>query len=380
MIPTCTLAEKNREFSLQPEKKVNMSIKNIPTFFPRLQTSTLSFSYPDAIRGVYVNGHAAGSEKWNQLISLFHHTDLNAMVIDFKDDNGNLTFRTSKESQYYSISKPYIPNMPALLKKMEQEKIYPIARVVVFKDTLLASEKPEWSFMDGKNIWKNGRKEAFVNPFQKEVWDYNVNIAIEAAKMGFEEIQFDYVRFPEGFESKEKQLRYSKGDFAKTDSKEGSQRVRAVSDFVKYAKEKLRPYNVKVSVDIFGYTATLKEAPGIGQNFLKISENVDVISSMIYPSHWSAYFGLEKPDLQPYQLVDAYSKVEKSKLEKLKKAPISRPWLQDFTAAWLGKGNFQQYGSKQIEDQIKALQDNGINEFLLWNAGTNYTKNVDYTP
>ncbi len=369
-----------RSYSLQPEKKVSMSIKNIPDGFPRLKNSAFSFTYPDAVRGVYVNAHSAGGEKWNELISLLNKTDLNAMVIDFKDDFGNLTYKPAKESPFYSIGKSYISSMPFMLQQLEKEKIYPIARVVVFKDTLLAAKKPEWSFMNGKNVWKNGRQESFVNPFQKEVWDYNVNIAIEAARMGFQEIQFDYVRFPEGFEGKEAKLSYSKGDYDHLNGNEGEKRVKAVSDFVKYAKEKLKPYDVKVSVDIFGYTATLKEAPGIGQNFSKISDHVDVISSMIYPSHWSAYFGIDKPDLHPYQLVNEYIKVEKNKLGKRKNAPVSRPWLQDFTASWLGEGNYQHYGVKQMEDQIRALQDNGVNEFLLWNAASNYTKNVDYTP
>lgn len=154
--------------------------------------------------------------------------------------------------------------------------------------------------------------------------------------------------------------------------------MKAVSDFVKYAKDKLEPYDVKVSVDIFGYTATLEEAPGIGQNFTEISKNVDVISSMIYPSHWGSYFGISKPDLEPYRLVNAYMKLEQKKLTSLKNPPISRPWIQDFTAAYLGKGNYQPYGKMQVEAQIKALYANGVREFLLWNAGCNYTDNVNY--
>ena len=109
-------------------------------------------------------------------------------------------------------------------------------------------------------------------------------------------------------------------------------RVEAVTDFVAYAREQLKPYDVNVSVDIFGYAATLPEAPGIGQNFSRISDNVDVISSMIYPSHWTSYFGIEKPDLEPYKLVAEYAKIENAKLGELESPPVSRPWLQDFSA------------------------------------------------
>jgi hypothetical protein len=363
------------------KRTIALSKKEIPAASPRfVYDSGYSFKYPDAIRGVYVTGHSAGGERFDKLTDLVDSTDLNAMVIDIKDDNGNLTYEPGASSSYADIGRPYIKDPESLLHKMEEKQIYPIARVVVFKDTVLANKKPELSYTDGGSVWKNGRGESFVNPFLKEVWDYNVGIAIEAAKMGFQEIQFDYVRFPEGFEKRDKELQYSTGEYTDKEKDNVQKRVQAVTDFVAYAKEKLKPYGVKVSVDIFGYTATLPEAPGIGQNFSKISEHVDVISSMIYPSHWTPYFGIAKPDLEPYKLVSEYAKLENKKLDELENPPISRPWLQDFTASWLGNGNYKPYGKAEIEAQIKALNDQGINEFLLWDAGNSYTEGVDYTP
>lgn len=380
LIPNLAFAKGENVIPKQPTKQMEIMKKQLPASLPRLKTNAFTFSYPDAVRGIYVNAHSIGGSKWNQLIDLVKNTDLNAMVIDYKEDHGNLTFMPEDSSPYRKIGSNSIKNMTSLLEQLEKEKIYPIARIVVFKDSVLAEEKPEWSFVQGKKVWTNGRGEAFVNPFEKKVWDYNVNLAIEAAKMGFQEIQFDYVRFPEGFENKGNKLSYSKGEYEKLDISDGDKRVEAVTDFVQYAKEKLEPYDVKVSVDIFGYTATLDEAPGIGQNFTKISNHVDVISSMIYPSHWTNYFGIEKPDLHPYELVSEYIKVEKQKLDQIENAPISRPWLQDFTATWLGKNNYQVYGKEEIQKQIKALNDQGVSEFLLWNAGNNYTKNVNYRP
>lgn len=363
-------------------RQVALENKELPASVPRFVfDSGLKFDYPDAVRGIYVTGPAAGGNKLNELINYVDETDLNAMVIDIKDDKGNVTYKTEDpDSPYGGIGKDYIKNPRAMLKKFEDKQIYPIARVVVFKDSLLAKEKPELSFLDGEKVWKNGRGEAFVNPFLKEVWDYNVGIAIEAAKMGFKEIQFDYVRFPEGFENKEDDLKYDVGEYDEAKMSHTAKRVQAVTDFVSYARKQLEPYDVEVSVDIFGYAATLPEAPGIGQNFTKISENVDVISSMIYPSHWTSYFGIEKPDLEPYNLVKEYAKLENGKLKELKTPPTSRPWLQDFTASYLGDGNYQRYGKEEVEAQIKALNDNGIDEYLLWNAANRYTKGVDYTP
>ncbi|WP_347550728.1 putative glycoside hydrolase [Pseudalkalibacillus hwajinpoensis] len=355
----------------------------LPDRLPRfVYDSGLDFEYPDAVRGIYVTGHSAGGSKFTQLADFVESTELNAMVIDIKDDFGNLTYEPKKDSPLaqYDIGKPYIKEPRKVLEELEKRQIYPIARVVVFKDTVLAEARPELSYKDGGSIWKNGRGEAFVNPFSEEVWDYNVQVAIEAAKMGFKEIQFDYVRFPEGFETRDDKLEYTMGKYADMDMNDTQKRVQAVTDFVAYANSKLEQYDVEVSVDIFGYSATIPEAPGIGQNFSKISKNVDVISSMIYPSHWGSYFGISKPDLEPYNLVNEYAKVENQVLDELKEAPTSRPWLQDFTASYLGSGNYLNYGRAEVEAQVKALKDNGIDEFLLWNAGNTYSKNVDYTP
>jgi hypothetical protein len=356
-----------------------------PTF-----VSPYTFEYPDAVRGIYVTGHSAGGSRFTKLLDLVNKTDLNAMVIDIKDDYGILTFRPSEDSPYYKNSQPYIKDISKLLKTLEEHKVYPIARIVVFKDSTITKEKPEWSFLKNGKVWKNNRGETFVNPFLKDVWEYNVGIAKMAAELGFKEIQFDYVRFPEGFEKRDQILTYSMGDYKPAEKVDENgkvigedhvqPRVNAVTDFVAYAKQELSSYPVDISVDIFGYTATLPEAPGIGQNFSKISENVDVISSMIYPSHWTSYFGISKPDKEPYRLVQEYAKVEKVKLLSLQNPPTSRPWIQDFTAKWLGKGNYIPYNAKEVQAQIRALNEEGIWEYLIWNANNNYSNGVNYLP
>ncbi|WP_279326889.1 putative glycoside hydrolase [Bacillus litorisediminis] len=370
-----------KEISLHQTRDFSYENKVLPETVARFVfDSGLVFEYPDAVRGIYVTGHSAGGSRFEELTKLIETTDLNAMVIDIKDDFGNLTYEPGPDSPYANIGQPYIKDPRKMLEVLQEKKIYPIARIVVFKDSELAKMKPEWSFKKDDQIWYNGRGEAFVNPFIKEVWDYNVGIAIEAAKLGFKEIQFDYVRFPEGFETRDDILQYSMGEYQNVNKDNVEKRVEAVTNFVAYAKEKLEPYGVDVSVDIFGYTATIPAAPGIGQNFTRISEHVDVISSMIYPSHWTSYFGIAKPDLEPYRLVTEYIKAEKEKLSQLESPPISRPWIQDFTASYLGPGNYQVYGVEEVEAQIRALNENGITEFLLWDAGNSYTEGVDYTP
>ncbi|MDC3417203.1 putative glycoside hydrolase [Aquibacillus salsiterrae] len=342
--------------------------------------SGLDFEYPDAVRGIYVTGPSAGGSKFEKLLNLVETTDLNAMVIDVKEDYGNLTFKPEEGSPYEDIALNYINNPRKMLEVLEEKGVYPIARIVVFKDTILAKKRPDLSFTKNGQVWSNGNGDSFVSPFKKEVWEYNVKIAQMAAEIGFQEIQFDYVRFPEGFERRDKELTYDMGEYANLELDDVQTRVKAVTDFVAYAKDQLSYYDVDVAVDIFGYSATIPEAPGIGQNFSKISSNVDVISSMIYPSHWTSYFGIDFPDKEPYRLVTEYAKVENKVLEKLENAPTSRPWIQDFEAPWLYSGPATEYGKEEVEAQIRALNENGINEFLIWNAGNNYSEGVDYTP
>lgn len=342
--------------------------------------ASLQFDKPDAVRGIYLTGHSAGGERFDKLVDLINNTDLNSMVIDIKDDYGNLTYEPDKNSDLADFGQAYINEPKKVLKELEKEEIYPIARVVVFKDSVLAEDDPDLSFKSGDEVWENGKDEAFVSPFKKEVWKHNVEVAKEAAEMGFQEIQFDYVRFPEGFENLADELSYDKGDYEDIDDSVEA-RVKAVTDFVAYAEKELKEYDIDVSVDIFGYTAAVDNAPGIGQDLVQIGEHIDVLSSMIYPSHWGeGSLDISKPDLEPYKTIQHYTVKEKEKLFRMDDPPVSRPWIQDFTASWLGDGNYKAYGKEDVEAQIRALNEAGIDEFLLWNASNNYTENVDYQP
>ncbi|MDR9857402.1 putative glycoside hydrolase [Paenibacillus sp. VCA1] len=325
------------------------------------------------VKGVYVTAYSAGGSRMNQLLDLVDQTDLNAMVIDIKDDAGYITYKTDNpELIKKGNPQPFIRDIHGLMDRLKQHDVYPIARVVVFKDTVLAKKRPDLSFVnqDG-TVWKNGKGDSFVNPFSKEVWDYNVEIAKEAAKLGFKEIQFDYVRFPEGFEKRADSLKYVKN---------GKTRVETVADFVQYARKQLAPMGVRVSVDIFGYAASVPAAEGIGQDFNKISANVDVISPMVYPSHYTqGWFGAKDPDKEPYRTIKGSMTDTFKKLAPLAdQKPIVRPWIQDFTASWLGSGHYIKYGKTQVEEQIRALKDMHIDEYLLWNATNRYSQGVQY--
>ncbi len=324
------------------------------------------------IRGVYASAHTANGARMQSILQLLEETELNAIVIDIKEDEGYVTYETGNpEIEQYGTTKRIIRDIGHVMDQLEQRNIYPIARIVVFKDKVLARQKPEWSFLnpDG-TLWANNRGEHFVNPYIKEIWEYNVEVAKQAVQAGFKEIQFDYVRFPEGFEQRADRLIYERDDTMS--------RTEAITEFVRYAREQLNPLGVRVSVDIFGYAASVPAAEGIGQDFNEISKYVDVISPMVYPSHYGpGWFGVNVPDAQPYTtiynaMIDTHRKLEQIKEVK----PIIRPWIQDFTATWVR--GYIPYGKKEVEEQIRALYDTGIEEFLLWNASNVYTEGVDY--
>ncbi len=330
---------------------------------------------PDApkVKGIYVTAYSAGGSRMEQLLALLDKTELNSMVIDIKDDTGYITYKTDNvELQQLGHPQSFIGDIHKLMERLKKHEVYPIARIVVFKDSILAKKKPGLSFVNADgSIWTNKGGDSFVNPYNEDVWKYNVDIAKEAAKLGFKEIQFDYVRFPEGFEKRADSLKYTKSK---------RPRVEIIADFVKYAQAELEPLGVRVSVDIFGYAASVPAAEGIGQDFVKISKNVDVISPMIYPSHYSTgWFDVKDPDKNPYatikgSMVDTHKKLDPLGSYK----PIIRPWIQDFTASWLGSGHYVKYGKLQVEDQIRALKDENVEEYLLWNANNRYTSGVDY--
>lgn len=330
---------------------------------------------PDApkVKGVYATAHSAGGARLETLLKLLDDTELNAIVVDIKDDFGYITYDTGNEElNAMGTTKKIIKDLPGLVSRLQEHKVYPIARIVVFKDTVLAAQKPELSFKnpDG-TLWNNGKTkpDSFVNPYRKEVWDYNVAVAKEAAKAGFKEIQFDYVRFPEGFEKRADTLIYDKDERSRVD---------AVTSFVQYAREQLAPLGVRTSVDIFGYAASVPAAEGIGQDFVKIAQNTDVLSAMIYPSHYSTgWFGQKVPDAAPYATINGASVDTNKKLDPIGSLkPVIRPWIQDFTASWVP--GYIKYGKHEIEEQIRALKDNGVEEYLLWNAVNTYTSGVDY--
>lgn len=338
--------------------------------------------YPeDGVKGLYFNSYSVNDPAtFDKIIGLIEDTRLNAVVIDIKDDWGNVTMNFETDDEDITYSKIDIIDPESFIEDMHDRGIYVIGRITTFKDSIITEKHPDWGFtLEDGSLWKNGAEEAFMNPFLNEVQNYDIKIAKLAAKAGFDEIQFDYVRFAEGFETFGDTLEYSRGEYENADMEEGDKRVSAITGFVKRAREELQELNVPISIDVFGYALQVGRADGIGQDFGEMSNQTDIMSSMIYPSHWGAWsFDIEKPDLEPYELVKRYLAAEQEYLSNIEHKPLSRPWIQDFTATWIGEGNWMEYDKEAVEAQIQAIYDSGQQEFLLWNASSDYTMDVEY--
>lgn len=346
--------------------------------------SDVNIAYPkDGVKGIYLSAYGMGQPQLlEKNLKMVDETGLNSVVIDVKSDWGSIATPLAVKDDLVNKNVDQTFDGQALMKRLEQSQIYPIARITTFKDNTVTEQHPEWSFRDSNNqVWTDAGGQSFLNPFNKDAWAYIVDIAKGAAQLGFKDIQFDYVRFPEGFETFSESLNYDMGDYAQYGKGSVEARQHAIADFLNYANKELREYGVDVSADLFGYVATTKSAPGIGQNYMMMAQQVDHISGMIYPSHWQAGdFGYPAPDKEPYGVVDQYIQVEKANLKALGDAATQkpRPWLQAFTAEYLGSGMYMEYDTKAVQDQIDALADNDIHEYLLWNAANEYDANVNY--
>lgn len=316
---------------------------------------------PGGVKGIYLTGWTAGTKNhFNHLVGMVDRTELNAMVIDIKDD-GNVTYGANVPLvKEIGVNRHMVANMDKLMATLKEHDIFPIARIVCFRDTPLAEARPNMAVLapNGK-VWHDKTGHAWLNPYSKAAWDYNVDLALDAIKRGFKEIQFDYVRFPS--EGKLSILKYP------GKPKNGLRRDQ-ISAFVKYAGEKIRAQGAWFSADVFGLTSLVDHDMGIGQTRTNVAKHVDYLCPMVYPSHYAlGEYHIPNPNKAPYKIVHLSVGDAKKRLKDVPTCKL-RPWLQDFSLHGV------HYGPAQVKAQIKALRDLNLHEFLLWNAGCKYTE------
>lgn len=322
------------------------------------------------VKGLYLTGWTAGSsEKMEQFIRLVDETELNAFVIDIKNDDGIVSYasKVPEVIQNGTFEKKFDPGK--LLKTLHDKGIYVIGRVVCFRDPAFSKKNPDRAVKhtDG-GLWKEEKKDAeitWLNPYDKRNWTYVLDIAKEAAALGFDEIQFDYIRFPYGDRSK---MDFGAKGFVKHE---------VINEFLALARKEIP--EVPLSADIFGIVCVSPEdTEDIGQYLELIGKDMDFISPMTYPALYARgqiVNGVKfpNPDLEPYDVVYQTLVMAKKRLSQVEdyRAEV-RPFLQAFTASWLVKGSWQTYSAKQYRQQIKAVEDAGYEQWIFWDANNRY--------
>jgi len=358
-----TQSDKNGSFFIK-SKENQYHIKAIgykPYAFSNDVNTTTFKLQPIQVKALYLTfwGASNNSKTLKKILNLIEKTEVNAIVVDVKNEYGSTQFWTSfKQANSYGAHKKRTNrNIKKFMKMLKEKGIYTIARIVTFKDELQASNNPDYAIKknDAKHsIWRNHDNMAWVDPFDKRSHNYAISIAEEAAKVGYDEINFDYIRFPA-----KKGLVYSKKSTQKS-------RIKAIENFLDEAKRRLRKYGVFISVDTYGNICWAKDDNGIGQTVGSLAAHADYLAPMLYPSGFSSgSFYFKYPSEYPYEVVYRSIKHIQSQVPSKK----VRPWLQFFKDYTRRK---KAYEKKEIQAQIKATEDIGTNGWMMWSPSSKY--------
>jgi hypothetical protein len=327
---------------------------------------------PPVVRGIFLNSWGFGSIRFDNLLRLADTTEINAFVIDVKDDTGYLTYRSSVPTAVAIGANGQLraPDARIRLARMRERGVHAIARIVVAKDPLLAQRKPEWAVQHREGgLWRDRLQFAWVDAFQDSVWIYAAQLAEEAVQLGFNEIQYDYVRFPDEPRSRLATAVFP-GRRAEESSREGVRRNLAL------LSQRTRALGVPVTVDVFGLTTTVVGDMGIGQVWEDLVTLVDVVLPMVYPSHYqSGVYGVSHPNAEPYRMVRRALE-EAMRRSALVEGPTAeiRPFLQAFT---LGSPRYTPW---HVQEQIRATEDVGLKSWILWNPRSAYDPGIFRRP
>ena len=349
-----------------------------PTPTPTEQSPTPPEKTPAVkVRGIYVDTWTAVAHI-DRFIEICNTSEINTIVIDIKDEHGYITF-IGNEERILPTSMDVIRDATQFVSRLKENGIYTIARLVCFKDRLGAERNPEMAILDSNGVlWRDGSSNGgmpWLNPYNPASWEYLAAVAKETAQLGFDEIQLDYVRFPA--DGNLDAINFGSAAIGKS-------KAEAIGEFLEYMQAELADTRARLSADIFGIIMLAEgDFEGIGQDFDIIIQNVDSVCPMIYPSH----FANEKvngrgqiingtlftrPDLEPYDVVLNTLLMAYDRLPEDGEHAVVRPYLQAFTADYLGNGYFIPYTEAEILEQIQAVYDAGFDEWIMWNHSAVY--------
>lgn len=369
------------------------STNSISATSTNASTSTEVFylKTPETVRGVYVSSWVIGTPSVrDKFYKTFEGTNLNAVLIDVKDSSGVVTFDIKDPKlKQEAVIENRIRDIEGVIDYFHKKNIYVIGRIAVFQDPGAAKKYPQRAIKSKKSggLWKDNKGLTWIDAGNKDQWKYIEDVASYAYSIGFDEVNFDYIRFPSDGNLKDMYLPNS----------EGQEKNKVVSSFFSYIGEAMKAKNIPTSADIFGQTTSDDSGMGIGQTLQAALRSFDYVSPMSYPSHYvKNYHNIKDPDSSPYETIHLSYQDALMRIDKMAKEDAStytkvgattnitiddlkyksqkdlyikklRPFLQDFTLHFT-------YGKKEVQDQIKALNDLGIKSFLMWNPSSRYTK------
>lgn len=313
-------------------------------------------SEKQVVKGIYLTASSANNvKKMDEMIRLLDRTELDAVVIDIKDYTGYVLYDSQiplvKELK---TKRAILKNIPELVKKLHDHNIYVIARQTVFQDPILAEKKTAWAMRNKQGgIWHDRKGLSWVDVTRKDLWQYNVDIAKEVIALGFDEVNFDYVRFP------------TDGNISNAVIPVSKERNAVMAGFYNFLSEQLKDEPAYISLDFFGLVMEDHTGMNIGQKVANATDKVDYISPMMYPSHYAkGHLGLANPAANPGKVID--NGMKKGTPLFVDTHAQLRPWLQAFNMG-------ARYGAQNIRAQIDMVEKYPNAGWLLWNAANRYT-------
>ena len=339
-----------------------------PLSFSSDINSTTILLRPIKVKALYLTfwGASNNSKTLKKILDIIEKTEVNAVVVDVKNEYGATSFYTKfQQANSYGAHKNRTNrNIQKFIKTMKDRDIYTIARIVTFKDELQAANNPDYAIKrdDNGSIWRNHDNMAWVDPFDVRSHNYTISIAEEAAKVGFDEINFDYIRFPA-----KSGLR-----FAKKNTQEN--RIKTLGEFLDEAQDRLRKYGVFISVDTYGNICWSKDDNGIGQTVTGLAAHADYLAPMLYPSGFSSgSFYFKYPAEHPYAVIYRSIKNIKDRIDTKR----VRPWLQYFKDYTHKRRPYKKF---EVQEQIRAADNIKTNGWMMWSPSSknhiNYFKTI----
>lgn len=351
------------------KKNIATSSLNITETFKEDPFVATHIKTPKAVKAIYMTSWVAGTPSFREkLVKIADETEINAIIIDIKDYTGRIAFKVEDEMlQEVGSVENRIPDIREFIKYLHDKDIYVMGRISVFQDPYYVSKYPEFAVRreSDDGVWEDYKGISWLDAGSKEVWDYTVAIAKESYNIGFDELNFDYIRFPSDGDMNDIKYPFSEEKVV-ADPNYGKAEV--MRSFFKYLNKELEDTGAVLSADLFGMVTTNPDDLNIGQVLEYAEPYFDYIAPMTYPSHYpSGFNGYPNPNKEVYGVIKYSMDEAVRRMNEASSTPSKiRPWLQDFDYG----GN---YDIAEVRAQIQAVYDSGLNSWMLWDPSNKYT-------